>query len=577
MNQEIEQVKERLDIAEVISSYLTLKRAGQNLKGLCPFHNEKTPSFMVNTERQIFKCFGCGEGGDVFTFIEKIEGVSFYNALKILADRAGVTLSQNSIHRDGKKYQSDSKTVLFAINTLAAKMYHKLLIDHPKAESARKYLKERGLSQQILIDFQIGFAPNSWDYIIRFMSSRGFKKRDLFKAGIVVENKSGDYYDRFRGRIIYPINNVMGNCVGFTSRVIVDDGEQAKYVNSAESEIYHKGKVLYALDKAKLDIRNKSMAVIAEGQMDVIACHQAGFKNVVASSGTAITEDQIRALSRYTNNIVFAFDSDTAGINAMKKAVVMALKLDTTPKIIETPQGFKDPDEVIRKDRKLWQRAVESARPALEVWIDYLVRDNDINDVSDRKKITREILPVIKQITTEVEKEYYIKYLSRKTVISESTLIKDMDKTKSDESNEEDENQKLLPLSIHQRILAIVWSDEQLAQLALSKVDTSRIVEEKDVSVLWQKFIEEKLTSKFLKDDEINLLDQWLYQLSRDYDSLNAELLKPELLYLLSRLKQEKNEDIKTHYSQLIKKAQEDGDKEQMKKLLNEFSRLIKE
>ncbi len=577
MNQEIEQVKERLDIVEVVSSYLTLKRAGQNLKGPCPFHNEKTPSFMVNPERQIFKCFGCGEGGDVFTFIEKIEGVSFYNALKILADRAGVSLTPKTIHRDGKEYKSDTKTTLFAINALAAQMYHKLLLSHPKAEYARKYLKGRGISQQTLVDFQIGFAPDSWDYIIRFMLSRNIFKKDLFKAGIVVQNKSGDdYYDRFRGRIIFPINNVMGNCVGFTSRVIVDDGKQAKYINSAESEIYHKGKVLYGLEKAKLEIRNQGLAVIAEGQMDVIACHQAGFKNVVASSGTAITEDQVRTLSRYANNIAFAFDSDVAGINAMKKAVIIALRLDVTPKIIETPAGFKDPDEAIRKDRKIWQRAVTAARPALEVWIDYLVRDNNINDVSNRKKITKEILPVIKQINTEVEKEHYIKYLARKISVSESTLLKDMDKAKFDDKNDEKETNADINLNIYQRILALAWSDKQFVEIASSKID-NHIIEDDTLAPLWQKLVEQKLDTESLDREQINLLDQWVLQLTDDYDSLDFDILKPELLYLLSRLKQEKNEDIKTQYSQLIKKAQENGDKEKMKQLLHDFSKLLKE
>lgn len=573
---EIEQIKERINIEEVVGSYLTLKRAGANLKGLCPFHNEKTPSFMVNPERQIFKCFGCGEGGDIFTFIEKIEGVDFYNSLKILADRAGVKLQQKSVKRGDTEYKSDQKTTLFEINDLASKVYHKILVDHPKAEKARNYLKNRGLTQEIINEFKIGYAPDSWDFLIRFLESKKYKNPDIFKAGLIIRNDKGSYYDRFRGRIMFPINNIMGNCVGFTSRVLIDDGKQAKYINSSESPIYSKGKILYGLDKAKMAIRLKELAVVVEGNMDVIACHQAEFKNVVASSGTAITEEQIRALSRYTPDIAFAFDSDSAGLSAMHRAIILSLNIDITPKIIEIPSGFKDPDEAISKEIKLWQRAVENARSALEVWIDKMVRDKDINDISDRKKIIKEILPLIKMVKTETEKEYYLKYLSKKLSLSLQTLMSDMEKS----SNLKKEQNVVLPdqktLSVYQRIMAIVWIEKELTKILNQNAVSSEPTDEIELKI-WKKFISAQYKESDLSQQDKDCLSQWQMDLTRDFEQASRDDLAHELNFLLARLHQDKNEGIKKSYSEMIKEAESRGDKAKIKELIEEFSRLIKE
>lgn len=572
---EIEQVKERLDIAEVVGSYLTLKRAGANLKGPCPFHNEKTPSFMVNPERQIFKCFGCGEGGDIFTFIEKIEGVDFYNALKILADRAGVTLSSRSVKRGDTEHKADIKTTLFEVNNLAAKLYHKLLTDHAKAGKARLYLEDRGLTPETITRFRIGYAPDSWDFLIRFMESKNYKRTDVYKAGMLAQNDRGEYYDRFRGRIIFPINNVMGSCVGFTSRVLVDDGKQAKYVNSSESPIYHKGKVLYGLDLAKLPIREQGMAVVVEGQMDVIACHQAGFTNVVASSGTAFTEEQLLMLNRYAPVVAFAFDADVAGEAAMRKAIQMSVNLDISIKIIEIPLGFKDPDEAIKNDPKIWQNAVAGARPAIEAWVDKLARKTDMSDISSRRKIAKEVLPMIKQINSAMEKEHYLKYLAKKLAVSEASLLSDLDHTKTEDKNKPEAVEGKIALSLYQKILAIAWTDTALASIASAKINAEDL-KDKDLAHIWQLLTESSLDSKHLKAEEIAQLDQWSYQNSLDYEDATQESLKEELLFLISRLKQEKNEDVKEKYAALIKQAQEQGDSQQLKKLLQEFSELLK-
>ncbi|MDO8444155.1 MAG: DNA primase, partial [bacterium] len=393
MDSQVQEVKEKNDIIEVIGSYLTLKKAGVNYKAVCPFHSEKSPSFMINPERQTFKCFGCSEGGDVITFVEKMEGLDFYNALKLLAEKAGVQLKSNSVQYGSNVHSADKKTRSFEINEWAAKVYNKILTDHPKADPARKYLEKRGLSAETIKNFNIGYAPDSWDFILRFLISKKYTEAEAVEAGVAIRSERGKIYDRFRGRIVFPICNPMGATVAFTARILEIPGKPtdtgAKYLNSSESAIYTKGKVIYGLDRAKMAIKEADLAIIVEGNMDVIACHQHGFKNVVASSGTAATLDQLKILSRYASEIAFCFDTDTAGQTAMKRAVKIALANDISTKIITT-EPFKDADEAIKADPKNWQKMVASAKPSLEYWIDQLVVQNPKMEVSDKKKIAKE-------------------------------------------------------------------------------------------------------------------------------------------------------------------------------------------
>ena len=585
---EVEQIKERLDITEVISSYLTLKKAGANYKAACPFHNEKTPSMMVSSERQTFKCFGCGEGGDIFTFIEKMEGVDFYNALKLLADKAGVKLKSGSVKYGNSEHKADQKTRLYDINDWAAKIYHKVLTDHPKAEKARQYLKKRGMSDETIREFQIGYAPNSWDFIRKFLGIKfKFKPPEIAKAGLMAQSAKGDYYDRFRGRIMFPIDNVMGSVVAFTSRVLEDDGpstqlevnKQAKYINSAESEIYTKGKVLYGLDKAKMAIKEADLAVIVEGNMDVIACHQAGFKNVVASSGTALTEEQMKILSRYASEIAFSFDSDPAGEAAMKKAITMALRNDVTAKIVSLPGVYKDPDEAIKADPKNWERAVKESKPALEFWIDLLVRKDPDLSVAAKKKIAKEILPVIKIIYSDIEKEHYIKYLSIKLAISEKSLIDALEKTKSIESAKTaEETNHIKNLSAPERLAGLIWSNLELIKLIdvkkLALVDLEN--EKPEVKKIFDEISKEKFEQDKYSPAEKSVFDQLSVLALLNQDFSESENLKSEVNFLFKRILQDSNENIKSDFAAKIKQAEQAGDTKKIKELLSEFQELIK-
>lgn len=571
---EVEEIKSKIDIVELIGGYLTLKKAGVNQKGLCPFHSEKTPSFMVSPERQTFKCFGCGKGGDVFTFIEEIEGMDFYDSLKFLAGKSGVELkSRGNLSYGGKNIEPTEKSKIFEINDLAARLYHKILTDHPKADHARKYLKDRGITSQSIKDFQIGYAPKSWDLLIKFLAKKGYNEKEIFKAGLLVLGERGQYWDRFRGRIMFPISNISGQIIAFTGRTLEDDPKAAKYINSAESPIYTKGKTIYALDKARIEIRSQGFSIMVEGNMDVITTHQAGFKNVVAVSGTALTSDQLKILARYSFDIFFSFDSDSAGKAAQKRAITLALQNDINAKIINLP-GFKDPDEAIKSDPKIFERAVKSAKPALESWIDSLILEYGTTDVSGKKKISKEILPVIKIISDELEKEHYAKYLAKKLAISESSILAQLGKTKEiavmPSSVAEDPNPGL---SYERRVAGLVWQKESLSDkipaafFGLNFSDPS--VKELFTS------IKENRDRKKISAEAKSKLDLYAFEATKELDLGEEEIIEREFLALIDNFFLKKKDRVKSEFAEKIAQAEANGDREKIKRLMSELQSAI--
>src|SRR3989339_70222 len=338
-------IKEKLDIVQTIQEYVPLKKAGIYYKAPCPFHREKTPSFMVNAEKQIWKCFGCSKGGDIFSFIQEMEGLDFPEALKLLADRAGVKIDSYRSEID-----KSQKNRILDINQKAASFFHHILTEMEGANGAREYLDKRGLTKETIEKWQIGFVPDQWDLLTKYFLKKGIGIDDLVVAGLVIKKdvaRAGQgFYDRFRGRIMFPIWDVHGNVVGFTGRVLVEtENSGGKYMNTPQTLVYDKSRVIYGLDKAKTEIKAQDQVVLVEGQMDVVACHQAGMKNVVASSGTALTLEQIKLLKRYSSNIAMAFDGDSAGVAAAKRGVNIALGEGLNVKTIRIPEGKgKDPD-----------------------------------------------------------------------------------------------------------------------------------------------------------------------------------------------------------------------------------------
>jgi DNA primase len=412
----IEEIKTRLDIKEIIQEHIQLKKAGSNLKAICPFHGEKTPSFMVSPEKQIWHCFGCGEGGDIFGFVQKIEGVEFPEALRILAKRAGVEITRQDPQLQNKK------TRLLDAVKLTANYYHKVLLDSSQAEFARNYLKERDINQDAIDRFKIGYSPDSWDSLSIFLKKKGFSEEETFLAGLTVKKDKGvGYYDRFRGRLMFPIYDVHGNTVGFGGRILQQKEEGAKYINSPQTLIYDKSNVLYGLDKSKTSIRKQSEAIIVEGYTDCISAYQADITNVVASSGTALTEGQVLLLKRFTENLAMSFDQDAAGAEAAKRGIEVALANEMNVKVVDLPSG-KDPDECIRNNKDGFVEAVKNAKTYLEFYFDNTFQQLDTSKVQDKKKAAAILLPVIAKIGDTIEQAHWLKELGKKLDVEESIL-----------------------------------------------------------------------------------------------------------------------------------------------------------
>ncbi|KKR49280.1 MAG: primase protein [Candidatus Magasanikbacteria bacterium GW2011_GWC2_40_17] len=410
MSQATEDIKSKISIVDFVSEYLPLKRAGATYKASCPFHQEKTPSFIVSPERQSWHCFGCNIGGDVFEFLMKMENLEFPEALKILADKAGVKLPEF-----GNEISSSQRNRLLDILKLAAKFYHKILLDSPKAEEARNYLfVKRQVSQEVAEDFLLGYIPEDWDFLTNFLVKKGYGINDILSSGLTIKKDGGGYYDRFRDRVMFPINDVHGNVVGFTGRLLHEKPEAGgKYVNTPQTSVFDKGKVIYALDKAKQEARRQDKFIIVEGQMDVVMSHQFQITNTVASSGTALTREQIKLLKRFTSNLIIAFDVDSAGQNATARGIELALSEGLKIKIAVIPPEFaKDPDECLKKDKNVWFKALENAQSIMEYFFSSILGGKDLTNPEVRGQVSTSILEKIKLLPDSVEQDFWIKKLA---------------------------------------------------------------------------------------------------------------------------------------------------------------------
>jgi len=419
----IDEIKYKLSVEEVISEYLQLQKAGRNLKANCPFHNEKTPSFIVSPERQIWHCFGCGEGGDIFSFVMKIEGLEFVGALKILAEKAGVTLKNENFRSNSKK------DILLEIIDISKKFYQECL-KTKKGREAYEYLTRRGLKEDTITEFQLGYAPDSWDLLSKFLKTKKYKDDEIFLAGMTVKRESGVRYDRFRDRIMFPINNISGKTIGFSARIMPNrDENQAKYINTPETALYNKGRILYGIDKSKVHIRKKDLCIMMEGNMDVIASFQVGVKNVAAASGTSLTSEQIRIIKRYTNNIAFSFDADSAGIKAANRGIDMALEGGMNVNIIQIPKG-KDPADCVKSNPDLWIKSAENPKQVMKFYFDSAFSEYDPNKVEDKKRIASELLNIIRKISNKIEQSHYLQALSEKLNVDERVLAEILNEIK---------------------------------------------------------------------------------------------------------------------------------------------------
>lgn len=418
-NNNAELIKSKADIVDVISSYIEIKKSGSNYKGLCPFHNEKGASFMVNQNLQIYKCFGCGEAGDVINFVEKIEGVDFKGAIKILAEKYNITISEERVSKDDL-----IKRRIYEINNLALEFFHHLLTNHNAGKSGLDYLtNKRNLNLELIKEFKIGYAPKDWSTLCDFLKKRGYTEKEIIASNLGIEKKMGGVYDKFRGRIIFPYFSLDGKCIGFMGRTIFD--EDPKYLNSSDTLVFKKGEFLYGLYKTKLDIK-KHGAIIVEGTMDFLKPYMYGVKNLVATSGTALTTQQLDILKRYTDKIYFSFDTDNAGVNAILRGIEISEKYNFDTKVISIPKKYKDLDEYFDDLGFDASNLTLNAIDINDFYLSYLYKKHSLESVNGKKKIIEEFGEYFQKITNDITKSYFIKKLSEDLDLDEEIVKKSL-------------------------------------------------------------------------------------------------------------------------------------------------------
>jgi len=411
------EIKSKLSVLDVVGETVQLKRAGSAYKGLCPFHSEKTPSFIVSPDRETWKCFGCGEGGDIFTFLMRRDGLDFREALTRLAEKAGVELSERTAQED--RHRRRLREALEA----AIAWYREVLLQTPQAEAARSYLVERGFSTETLERFGVGYAPKTWEALSKRLTARGFAERELIEAGLASPSNRGGVIDKFRGRVIIPIRDASGRAVGLGGR-IMPGAEGPKYLNSPAGPLFDKSRTLFGIDLAKSAIRREKLTVIVEGYTDVMAAHQAGFGNVVASLGTALTRGQIELATRYADAVALAYDVDLAGEAATQRGLLEELGPDqsvTKVRVVRIPAG-KDPDELIRTDPDAWRQSVAEAKPVIEYFMDRVASEVGLETVTGKRELTGRVLALLKRVGDPIERSLYLQRLGRMVNVEERLL-----------------------------------------------------------------------------------------------------------------------------------------------------------
>lgn len=418
----VEEIRSRLSIEEVVGNYVQLKKAGRNLKGLCPFHQEKSPSFIVSPDKGIAYCFGCRKGGDIFSFVQEVENMDFGGALRLLAEKAGVRLENNA------PVKKEEKETILSLLQEAQIFFTKQL---EQSDSAREYFEARGYDRKRQQQFGLGYAPDSFHQLSEHLQKLGHTPKDILNAGLASQKQVGDshIYDRFRHRIMFPIHDSQGVLVAFGGRTLSGDPEAAKYLNSPETAYYHKGSTLYCFHIAKKHLKDLDKAVVVEGYFDALTAQMNGFGNVVASLGTALTEQQIALIGRFSKNILFAFDADNSGQSAASRSIEIAQRMGLNVYVITIPSG-KDPDEAIRLDAKEWDKAILNAVSAMDYEFKKSFSQVNSSTLEGKKKALEQLLPIIQRIPQKTEQEFYLKKLSFELEVSLKSLLFDFQRLK---------------------------------------------------------------------------------------------------------------------------------------------------
>lgn len=566
---QVEEVKKKTDMVTLVGEYVELKKAGRNFKGLCPFHHEKTPSFMVNEELQIFKCFGCGKGGDALTFLMEIEGLEFGEALTKLAERVGVKL----VYQDRGEKRGE-KEELLKIHLLAQEYYHYLLQKHEVGKWAREYLKERKINEKLIENFGLGFSPTGWDGLTRFLrDKKGFSEKAIEKSGLGIRGKRG-VYDRFRGRLMFPLLDSGGKVVGFSGRVLPDLArkDEPKYINSPETAIYHKSEMLFGLTQAKQEMRKKKQVVVVEGEIDMISSFAAGVGETVAIKGSALTEEMIEKLARLVETVILAMDADEAGEKAMKRSVEIAEKRGLEIKGVWWEEG-KDPDEIARENPGRWRKIVEKAIPIYEVVMKRSIvkwKDKGIGGV---KKIVVEVVPYLAKIDNEVVREVWVKRLAKSLEVSKERVWDETEKVRKGvvekenrgKKKEKDEEKTEKGKKLARQLLAMLMQEG-----TERKTEVRRILVDLKIGEA-----EGKLLGRFL-GKKVKKAEEWIKKLPKELREVAEEcyLIETErgveekgMIGIAVELAREKLREERRDLVEKLRKAEEKGKKGEIESL----------
>jgi DNA primase len=585
-----EEVKSHLDIVDVAGEYLQLKPAGSgSFKACCPFHQEKTPSFFVNRQRQSWHCFGCDKGGDLISFVMGMEGMDFRDALELLAQKAGITLPSFDGRAAGERKR------LHEVNDMAARFFRAHLLQSPGAEHARAYAAGRGIDDLTGDLFRIGYAPNTWDALTKALASKGVTEQEMVRTGLAGQSQRGSgVYDRFRDRLMFAIQDVHGNVAGFTGRLLNPDAKEAKYVNTPETLVYKKSAILYGLDKAKGDVKRKDLCVIVEGNMDALSSHRVGIQNVVASSGTALTAEQLKLIGRFTKNIAIAFDQDAAGGQATLRGLDLARAQDFSIRIITLPEeAGKDPDDAISRDPKVWEHAIADAKEIMEWIFRSAFQNADASNPEEKRAIAKKILPEIKRIADPIVRDHWIKKLAEALGTGEQALRDALANVKSAHANaRKAEEQRSEPTAANrlsrkrdlaERILCILMLQPSFAEHLPAAL--AGMLDE-DLSAVYNSLVRgyddgrsyesarQKETDSGAQAAE-RLPDYLAIRADRDYQNQSRDALASELKANIAAFADERRAAERKRLEEEMRSAELAGDREKIQRLERRFIDLL--